>query len=47
VPFYQRTAFWLGLFALYAVCQASIRVYYKTSLFGDDSELFLWARQLA
>lgn len=46
-PVYQRTAFWLGVFALYAVGQAIIRVYYKTSLFGDDSELFLWARQLA
>jgi 4-amino-4-deoxy-L-arabinose transferase-like glycosyltransferase len=35
------------VFALYAVSQAIIRVYYKTSLFGDDSELFLWARQLS
>ena len=44
---FGQTAFWLALFALYALCQSAIRVYYKTSLFGDDSELFLWARQLA
>lgn len=45
--FYDRPVFWLVLFALYAVLQASIRVHYKSSLFGDDSELFLWARELA
>jgi 4-amino-4-deoxy-L-arabinose transferase-like glycosyltransferase len=44
---YDLTVFWLALFALYAVVQSSIRVYYKMSLFGDDSELFLWARELA
>lgn len=44
---YDQTAFWLALFALYAVLQAVIRVHYKMSLFGDDSELFLWARELA
>jgi 4-amino-4-deoxy-L-arabinose transferase-like glycosyltransferase len=44
---YDRPAFWLAIFALYAVSAAAIRVYFKTSLFGDDSELFLWARQLA
>ena len=44
---FALTPFWLALFALYALSQSAIRVYYKTSLFGDDSELFLWARQLA
>lgn len=44
---FGQTPFWLALFALYALCQSAIRVYYKTSLFGDDSELFLWARHLA
>ncbi len=43
----DRTAFWLVLFALYAVVQSIIRVHYKTSLFGDDLEAFLWARELA
>ncbi len=38
---------WLILFALYAVTQSAIRVHFKTSFFGDDSELFLWARELA
>ncbi len=44
---YDRTAFWLGLFAIYAIAQSAIRVHFKMSLFGDDFELFLWARQLA
>ncbi len=44
---YDRTAFWLILFALYAIAQSAIRLHYKSSFFGDDSELFLWARELA
>jgi 4-amino-4-deoxy-L-arabinose transferase-like glycosyltransferase len=44
---FDHTAFWLILFALYAITQSAIRVHYKTSFFGDDSELFLWARHLA
>jgi 4-amino-4-deoxy-L-arabinose transferase-like glycosyltransferase len=47
VRFFDRTAFWLAVFALYAVIQSASRVHYKVSLFGDDSELFLWARELA
>ncbi len=43
----DRTLFWLGLFAAYAVAQAAIRVHFKTSIFGDEAELFLWARELA
>ena len=44
---FDHTAFWLILFALYAITQSAIRVHYKSSFFGDDSELFLWARHLA
>lgn len=47
VRVFDHAAFWLALFALYAVAQSAIRVHYKMSLFGDDSELFLWARELA
>jgi 4-amino-4-deoxy-L-arabinose transferase-like glycosyltransferase len=43
----DSATFWLALFATYAVAQSAIRVHYKMSLFGDDSELFLWARELA
>ncbi|PZQ96779.1 MAG: hypothetical protein DI533_14435 [Cereibacter sphaeroides] len=43
----DRSGFWLTLFAIYAIAQSAIRVYYKSSFFGDDSELFLWARELA
>lgn len=45
-PLPDRPVFWIGLFALYAFVQGAIRQHYKTALFGDDSELFLWARNL-
>jgi 4-amino-4-deoxy-L-arabinose transferase-like glycosyltransferase len=43
----DRQAFWLGLFALYAAMQGVLRVAYNTQMFGDDAELYLWARYLA
>ncbi|MCF1709054.1 glycosyltransferase family 39 protein [Tabrizicola sp. J26] len=43
---FDRPIFWILLFAVYAFVQGAIRHHYKTTLFGDDSELFLWARTL-
>ncbi len=42
----DRSIFWIALFAVYAFVQGAIRHHFKTALFGDDSELFLWARSL-